>query len=86
MTDAKKLEARLIDTALQLIDWADGDVGLARQLWADAFEEAERLDHNRFLDTYDEDEWEQLVREQGERFEKAAEARKKFHVVEPPKD
>ena len=62
----------------------DGDIGLARSLWDEAFEEAERIDHNQSLGNADDmDEWERAVIDQAERFEQAIEARKKFRVVEP---
>jgi hypothetical protein len=46
----------LANHALDLIDRLDGNVEFARRTWAAAFEEAERLEHNRMLDMLDDAE------------------------------
>ena len=40
---------QIIDAAFALIEAAEGDLEFARHLWNDAFEEAERIDHNQSL-------------------------------------
>jgi hypothetical protein len=76
----KELSRRIFNTALALIQWAKGDTELARAAWGDAFEEAERIDHNQSLG--EPDELDRAVAEQTRRFEQAVAARQKFHIVE----
>ena len=74
----------IFDAALALLEWAEGDTELARTLWGEAFEEAERIDHNQSLD--DPDELEDAIIEQARRFDQAAARRKKLHVVKGGSD
>jgi len=69
----------LVDTALTLLEWAEGDTELARGLWRDAFDEAERIDHNRSLG--ESDELDLAYAEMMRRFDRAVAARQKFHGV-----
>lgn len=50
----KKLASQMFAAALSVIEWAEGDVELARQAWNEAFEEAERIDHNQSMGEPDE--------------------------------
>jgi hypothetical protein len=80
---SKELSQKIFDAALELLQWAEGDTELARGLWGDAFEEAERIDHNQSLEDA-ADEPDELVRayaEQARRFDEAEAKRQKFHVV-----
>jgi hypothetical protein len=79
MAYEKELSQRIFDAALELLEWAEGNTELARGLWGQAFEEAERIDHNQSLD--EPDEWERAELELTRRFDEAAAARKKFHIV-----
>ena len=72
---------RTIGAALALLKWAEGDIELASTVWGEAFEEAERIDHNQSLDQ--PDDLGHTVLEQTEHFERAKQIRKKFHVVPP---
>jgi hypothetical protein len=50
----------------------------------EAFEEAERIDHNQSLGVpEDQDDWERAISEWATRSEQALERRKTFHIVEP---
>jgi hypothetical protein len=79
MSTAKDLAAQIFDVAFALIEGAEGDIELARRSWSEAFEEAERIDHNQSMG--EPDETERAIAEQAERFERAEEARAKFRVV-----
>jgi hypothetical protein len=52
--DPDETSARLAneaaDVAFKLIEWAEGDVELARAIFDQAFEQAERINHNQMLD------------------------------------
>jgi hypothetical protein len=90
MPDKKEKEMsdnlrQIFDAAFALIERTDGDIEFARHLWDEAFEEAERIDHNQSLDD-DMEDWERAVVEQTARHEQAIEARKQFLVVNPDKD
>jgi hypothetical protein len=76
----KELSQEILDAALTLLEWAEGNTELARGLWNDAFEEAVRIDHNQSLGG-SEDEEERAELELTRRFDEAAAARKKFHDV-----
>ena len=65
--------------AFALVEWAEGDVETARQAWNEAFEEAERINHNQSMG--EPDELDRAIAEQAERFDRAEEARKKFRIV-----
>ncbi len=75
----KELSWKIFNAALALIEWAKGNTELARAVWGEAFEEAERIDHNQSLG--EPDELDHAVAEQAKRFEQAAAARQKFHIV-----
>ena len=46
MADKKILFRQIVDAALALIELAEGNIEVARGIWNDLFEEAERLDYN----------------------------------------
>ena len=75
----KKLASQMFAAALSVIEWAEGDVESARQAWNEAFEEAERIDHNQSMG--EPDELDRTVADRAERLERAEEARRKFRVV-----
>ena len=77
----RTLSNRMLDTAFELIEAADGDIEFARSVWNGAFEDAERIDHNQSLE--DATEIEVAVAEAANRHDKAMEARRKFKVVKP---
>jgi hypothetical protein len=80
-SDAEKVLIRkILDTALELLEWAEGNTELARGLWGYAFEEAERVEHNQSLG--EPDELDQAASEQIRRFDQAIAARQKFKIVE----
>jgi hypothetical protein len=79
MTEKPTPARQLFDAAFALIERADGDIEFARVLWDRAFEEAEELDRIQSLGEMDD--WERAVFEQGERFERAIEARKEFRGI-----
>jgi hypothetical protein len=73
-----------LGAAVTLIQAVDGDIELARRIWNDIFEEAERIDHNQTAG--DEDEWERAVREQAERFDQAVQRRANMNIVSKEDD
>ena len=75
----KELASQMFDAAFSLIEWAEGDVESARHAWNEAFEEAERVDHNQSMG--EPDELDRAVAEQAEWLDRAAEARRKFRIV-----
>ena len=75
----KALSQEMFDAAFALLEWAEGNTELARSIWSEAFEEAERIDHNQSLGEPDERDF--AVARMTERFEQAEAARQKFHVV-----
>ena len=80
-TKEKELAKKMFDVAFALIERAEGNIELARGWWNETFEEAERIEHNQSHG--EPDEFERAVAEQTERFVKAAEARREFHVIKP---
>lgn len=78
-TKTGDISQKVFDAAFALLEWTEGDTELARGLWADAFEEAERIDHNQSLG--EPDEHEGAIDEQRRRFDKAIAARQRFHVI-----
>jgi hypothetical protein len=75
----RRLTRQIFDAALSLVEWSEGDIETARRLWSEVFEEVERIDHNQSLG--EPDEFDRAVDEQRQRFDQAAEARRKFEVV-----
>lgn len=68
-----------LDAALALVEFAQGDIEFARNLWNHAFEEAERIDHNESLgEPYDPDREETELMH---RFDEALARRGKFHTT-----
>jgi hypothetical protein len=45
----RALSRKIVGAALTLLEWAEGNTELARAIWNEAFEEAERIDHNQSL-------------------------------------
>jgi hypothetical protein len=80
MSSPKELASQIFDAAFSLLEWAEGDVELARRSWNEAFEEAERIDHN--LSLGEPDELDRAIAELAERFDQAVEARRKFRIVD----
>jgi hypothetical protein len=95
MTEEGDLVRRVFEAGSALVEFAEGDIGFSRQLWNDAFEEAERIDHNQPLDDdlscQDEEERAFLDEarrhdEATRRLEQAVAARRKFRVVSSTPD
>ena len=75
----KVMVRSIYDAALTLLQWAEGDTELARGLWGEAFEEAERIDHNKSLG--EPDELDRAMAELERHLDQVAATRQKFHVV-----
>ena len=79
-----KLLRRIITSTVLLMEQVGAEH--ARRLLAEAFDEAERIEHNQSLHFDEPDEYERAEMELTRRFDQAIEARKNFRVHVTVKD